>query len=189
MQKQLARDVELGILERVLANEPTEWQHDMVVVRKTNGSPRRTIDMQKLNATTLRQTHSGSFLSEGHVGSGGHVQNGDRRLGRISKLPLDEESSKLTQFIKPFGCFCYLTNPQGNHVSGDGPPQRCLMSASRLRTASSSKPPSPSPSSTPVNTLLSWEGMGSYRTQQSFSSSRSKRTGRGSELGRTQLPL
>ena len=34
VQKQLDRDVELGILERVPANEPTVWQHRMVVVGK-----------------------------------------------------------------------------------------------------------------------------------------------------------
>ena len=34
-------------------------------------------------------------------------------------VPLDTASSKLTQFITPFGCYRYLTNPQGNHISGD----------------------------------------------------------------------
>ena len=31
VQKQLARDVELGILEKVPLNEPTEWMHRMVI--------------------------------------------------------------------------------------------------------------------------------------------------------------
>jgi hypothetical protein len=34
-------------------------------------------------------------------------------------VPLDKESSKLTSFVTPFGCYRYLTNLQGNHVSGD----------------------------------------------------------------------
>lgn len=51
------RDVELGILEKVPANEPTLWMHKMVVVRKQNGSPRRTVDMQRLNDASLRHTH------------------------------------------------------------------------------------------------------------------------------------
>ena len=34
-------------------------------------------------------------------------------------MPLDKESSKLTSFVTPFGCYRYLTNPQGNHVSGN----------------------------------------------------------------------
>jgi hypothetical protein len=57
VKKQLARDFMLGILEEVPANKPTVWQHRMVVVRKQNGSQRRTVDMQKLNAVSLRQTH------------------------------------------------------------------------------------------------------------------------------------
>ena len=53
VKKQLARDFMLGILEEVPANEPTVWQHRMVVVRKHNGSQSRTVDMQKLNAVSL----------------------------------------------------------------------------------------------------------------------------------------
>ena len=65
----------------------------MVVVHKQNGSPRRTVDMQRLNDASLRQTHP-------------------------VLLPY-YESSKLTTFAIPFGLYRYLTNPQGNHVSGD----------------------------------------------------------------------
>ena len=57
VEKQLDRDVDLGILRKVPHNEPAEWQHRMVVVRKKNGSPRRTVDMQALNECTLRLTH------------------------------------------------------------------------------------------------------------------------------------
>ena len=34
-------------------------------------------------------------------------------------VTLDNESSKLTPFVTPFRFYRYLTNPQGNHVSGD----------------------------------------------------------------------
>ena len=34
-------------------------------------------------------------------------------------IHLGKESSKLTTFVTPFGLYRYLTNPQGNHVSGD----------------------------------------------------------------------
>ena len=57
VKKPLDRDVEMGILEKVPANEPTVWLHRMVVVRKQNGSPRRTVDMQRLNDASLRHTH------------------------------------------------------------------------------------------------------------------------------------
>jgi hypothetical protein len=39
VEKQLARDVAMGILEKVPINEPTLWMQRMVVVRKQNGSP------------------------------------------------------------------------------------------------------------------------------------------------------
>ena len=48
VQKQLARDVEMGILEHMPVNKLTIWQHHMVVMRKQNGTPWRTVDMQKL---------------------------------------------------------------------------------------------------------------------------------------------
>ena len=57
VKAQLDRDVEMGVLEGVPPNEPTEWQHRMVVVRKTNGSPRRTVDMKSLNEASIRQSH------------------------------------------------------------------------------------------------------------------------------------
>lgn len=36
---------------------PTTWCHRMVVVPKKNGSHRCTVDLQKLNAATKRETH------------------------------------------------------------------------------------------------------------------------------------
>jgi hypothetical protein len=65
VKKQLARDMELGILEKMPSNEHTVWQHRMVVIRKQNGSPRRIVHMQKLNNASLRQTHS--FMSPYHI--------------------------------------------------------------------------------------------------------------------------
>ena len=81
----------IGVLEEVPANEPTVWLHRMVVVRKQNSSPCRVVDMQRLN-----------YAWEGHY-----------------SVPLDKESSRLTSFITQFGCYRYLANPLGNHVSGD----------------------------------------------------------------------
>ena len=41
----LLRDEALGILERVPDGEPTTWCHRMVITRKHDGSPRRTVDL------------------------------------------------------------------------------------------------------------------------------------------------
>ena len=45
----LLRDEALGILERVPYGEPVTWCHRMVITRKHDGSPRRTVDLSPLN--------------------------------------------------------------------------------------------------------------------------------------------
>ena len=48
-------DVRLGIIEPVPVGTPTEWCSQMVVSTKSDGSPRRTVDLQKLNVSTIRK--------------------------------------------------------------------------------------------------------------------------------------
>ena len=57
VKKQLEDDVALGVLERVPHGEPSKWCHRMVITRKANGGPRRTVDMSSLNKASLRETH------------------------------------------------------------------------------------------------------------------------------------
>ena len=120
VRKQLARDVELVILEKVPPNTPTLWCHRMVVVRKQKGSPRRMVDMQRLNDASLRQTHPvlSPYQKDMNVLKGSYKTVTDAWEGYHS-VPLDKASSKLTTFVTPFGLYRYLTNPQGNLVSGD----------------------------------------------------------------------
>ena len=51
------RDVALGVLEPVPTNVEMTWCHRMVICRKHNGDPRRTIDLQPLNDASVRQCH------------------------------------------------------------------------------------------------------------------------------------
>jgi len=51
------RDVELGIIEPVTQGTQTTWCSRMVITPKKDGSPRRTVELQKLNQATLRETH------------------------------------------------------------------------------------------------------------------------------------
>ena len=44
-------------MEVVPMGEPTDWCSRMVVCPKNDGSPRRTVDLQALNRTAVRQTH------------------------------------------------------------------------------------------------------------------------------------
>ena len=53
----LDRDVQLGVLEPVPVGEPVTWCHRMVVCAKKDGTPRRTVDFQPLNAYATRETH------------------------------------------------------------------------------------------------------------------------------------
>ena len=53
----LDRDVERGIIEQVPIGTPVEWYAPMIIVSKKDGSPRRTIDLQRLNSQCLRETH------------------------------------------------------------------------------------------------------------------------------------
>ncbi len=53
----LDHDVALSIIEPVPQGTPTIWCSRMVVAPKKDGSPRRTVDLQKLNKATLRETH------------------------------------------------------------------------------------------------------------------------------------
>jgi hypothetical protein len=105
----------------------------MVVVRKQNGSPRRTVDMQNLNDASLRQTHPvlSPYQKAMTVPMNTYKTVTDAWEGYHS-VPLDRESSKLTSFVTPFGCYRYLTNPQGNHVSGDAYNKRFDMVTSNV---------------------------------------------------------
>ena len=57
VKQDLDRDVALGIIEPVPTGTTTVWCSRMVVAPKKNGSPRRIVDLQKLNAATRRETH------------------------------------------------------------------------------------------------------------------------------------
>ena len=124
----------MGILEEVPTNEPTLWMHRMVVVRKQNGSPRRTVDMQRLNDASLRHTHPvlSPYLKAMTVPKNSYKTVTDAWEGYHS-VPLDKESSKLTSFVTPFGCYRYLTNPQGNHISGDAYNKRFDMVTANVK--------------------------------------------------------
>ena len=51
------RDVELAVFERVPETTPFALCHLMVVCHKHNGDSRRTVDLKKLNDSSVRQTH------------------------------------------------------------------------------------------------------------------------------------
>ena len=56
-KKKVKEDVTLGIIKLISAGTPTIWCSRMVVTSKKDGSSSRTVDLQKLNAAMVRETH------------------------------------------------------------------------------------------------------------------------------------
>ena len=57
IKESINADVKKGIIKEVPIGEPVEWCAQMVVIPKKDGRPRRTVDLQKLNAQCVRETH------------------------------------------------------------------------------------------------------------------------------------
>ena len=136
VKKSIDRDVESGILLKVPFNEPTNWCSRMVIVKKKDGSPRRTVDYQKLNAQCVREpVYSASpFHTARQIPQNTWKSVFDAVDGYHS-VKIDETSSKLTTFITPWGRYRYLRFPQGHCAAGDafnGRVQQILCHIPRL---------------------------------------------------------
>ena len=121
----LERDVKLGVLEKVPPNTPVTWCSRMVVTAKSDGSPRRTVDLQPQNRHAVRQTH--------HVQSPFHLavsvpQNTKKTVtdawNGYHSVPIRPEDRHFTTFITPWGRYRYKVAPQGFLASGDAYNQR-----------------------------------------------------------------
>ena len=121
VKEDLDRDVRLGIIEPVPAGTPTLWCSRMVVAPKKDGTPRRTVDLQKLNAATMRETHHtpSPFNQVSVVPARTKKTILDAWNGYHSLL-LSENARDATTFITEWGRYRYLRAPQGFHASGDG---------------------------------------------------------------------
>jgi len=118
--KLLNRLVDLGIIERVPQGTYSEWCSRMVVVAKKDGTPRITVDLQKLNEASLRETHHTptpfqlvSRIPPNTIKSVCDAWNG------YHSLELAEESRDATTFITQQGRYRFLRAPMGLHTSGD----------------------------------------------------------------------
>ena len=121
----LERDVKLGVLEKVPSNTPVTWCSRMVVTSKSDGSPRRTVDLQPQNKHAVRQTH--------HVPTPFHLadrvpQNTKKTVtdawNGYHSVPIYRADRHITTFITQWGRYRYKVAPQGFISSGDGYNQR-----------------------------------------------------------------
>ena len=117
----LLRDEALGVIDRVPYGEPVTWCHRMVVTRKHDGSPRRTVDLSPLNKFCKRETFAmeSPFHLARRIPMDTWKTVTDAWNGYHS-VPLRESDRHLTTFITPFGRWRYTRAPQGFLSSGDG---------------------------------------------------------------------
>ena len=117
----LLRDEALGVIERVPYGEPVDWCHRMVISRKHDGSPRRTVDLSPLNRYCKRETYSSEspFQITRRVPGNTWKTVTDAWNG-FHGMVLREEDRPLTTFITPHGRWRYKRAPQGFVSSGDG---------------------------------------------------------------------
>ena len=117
----LLRDEALGVIERVPYGVPVTWCHHMVVTRKNDGTPRRTVDLSPLNKFCKRETYpSESPFHLARRVPGKTWKTVTDAWNGYHSVPLRESDKHLTTFITPFGKWRYTRAPQGYLSSGDG---------------------------------------------------------------------
>ena len=104
VHQDLLRDEAPGVIERVPYGEPVTWCHRMVITRKHDGSPRRTVDLSPLNKFYRRET----FASESPFHLARRIPQDTWKTvtdawNGYHSIPLRESGRPLTTFITPFG--------------------------------------------------------------------------------------
>merc|ERR1711867_266692 len=113
--------VNLGVLEKVAPNVPVTWCTRMVIQRKHNGDPQRTIDFQKLNDACKRQTHhTAPPLQQAHTIPHNTLKSTNDAWNGFHSLKVKEEDRHIFTFITHYGCYRCKTAPMGWLATGDG---------------------------------------------------------------------
>ena len=121
VEAQLASMVTKGVIEKVAVGESFTWCHPMVVVPKKSSEPRITVNLTSLNKYVQLPTYPTRVPSEvvASIPPGmRYFTTLDSRHG-YWQVPLDEESSKLTTFITPWGAYRFRRNVTGLISAGD----------------------------------------------------------------------
>ena len=119
--KDLLRDEALGVIESVPYGEPVTRCHRMVITRKHDGSPRRTVDLSPLNKFCRRET----FATETPFHLARRIPKDTWKTvtdawNGYHSVPLRQSDRHLTTFVTTFGLWRYTRAPQGFLSSGDG---------------------------------------------------------------------
>ena len=121
VKRDLDRDVDLGVIEKVPYGEPTVVCHRMLIARKADGDPRRVVDMSPTNKYCHRETYPSEspFHLARSVPSGSIKTVFDAWNG-FHSIRICEEDQYLTTFITEWGLYRYIRGLQGFLSSGDG---------------------------------------------------------------------
>ena len=121
VKQDLDRDVALGVIEKVPYGEPTTVCHRMIITRKHNGEPRRTVDMSPTNKHCQRETYPSE--SPFHLARSVPPRTFKTVLDAwngFHSIPVREEDRYLMTFITEWGLYRALRAIQGFISSGDG---------------------------------------------------------------------
>ena len=111
----------LVVIEPVPVGDPVTYCHRMVICAKKDGKPRRTVDMQSLNANaTLETHHTQSQFHQARSVPAGMKQTDFDAWNGYHTVALYPDDRHLTTFITPWGLYRYQVAPQGYVSSGDG---------------------------------------------------------------------
>ena len=111
----LDQGCQMGVIEAVPVGTPVTWCHRMVVCAKKNGKPRRTVDLQTLNAYATRETqhtqrpfHQARSVPRKTKKTVCDAWNG------YHAVPLHPDDKHFTTFITPWGRYRYCSaHPPG----------------------------------------------------------------------------
>lgn len=112
LKEQLEAMIQDGVITKV--SEPTEWVNPIILVRKPDKSIRICLDPRNLNKAILREHYEMPSFDEITAKFKGAkiFSTLDANMG-FYMVKLDEDSSKLTTFITPFGRYRFLRLPFG----------------------------------------------------------------------------
>ena len=112
VENELNRMENEGVI--IKQTEPTEWCSPIVPVLKPNGQVRLCVDLKKLNMAIERERYVIPTLQDiFHNMNGSAVFTSLDAASGYWQMPLDENSSKLTTFITPFGRYRFTRVPFG----------------------------------------------------------------------------
>ena len=122
VHNQLESMLEKNIIEKVPVGEPYHWCHPMVIVPKEDSSePRITVDLTGLNKYVRRPAYPTRVPREVVASTPRGMKyftTMDSRHG-YWQVSLDQESSKLTTFMTPWGAYRFKRNVMGLISAGD----------------------------------------------------------------------